>query len=117
MLLEVLGDPTYVVVQLSAEELREKLLLTNRTLKVAVRSLLKVSKEELLKIYDEFIEAASRGEQGKVKGVMAVWQIGDCTITFNGHQLKLRSCELDDRIIKILEVIKGSTMRAEFSLT
>ncbi len=112
----MLGEPSYAVLQLSADELREKLLLTNRTLEVNVRSIMRARKDELLDLYDEFIKGAREGGQSRIRGITVIWQLGDCTITFNGLQLRLRSCTLNDKLFKVLDILKGSTIKADIVL-
>jgi len=116
VLLDVLGEPSYTVLQLSADELREKLLLTNRTLEVSVRSIMRASKDELLDLYGEFVRGIREGEQGRIRGIIVVWQLGNCTISFNGLQLRVRSCTLNDKLLKVLDILKGSTIKGEVTL-
>ncbi len=115
-LLQVLGKPSYAVLQLSADELREKLLITNKTLKVSVRSILKTDENELLKLYDEYIRSVEGAQKSRIKGISVVWQSNSCVIIFNGLQLKVRSCKLSDELLKVLEVLKGTSIRLDATL-
>jgi len=115
-LLQVLGKPSYAVLQLSADELREKLLITNKTLEVSVRSILKTDENELLKLYDEYIRSVEGAQKSRIKGISVVWQSNSCVIMFNGLQLKVRSCKLSDELLKVLEVLKGTSIRLDATL-
>ena len=90
-LTKVLGKPSYIVLQLSANDLKETPLITDKTLEVSVRSIVKADEEELLKLYDEYSKGLGGPDKRRIKGISVVWNVDNCIIMFNGMQLKVLS--------------------------
>jgi len=115
-LIKVLGKPSYIVLQLSANELREIPLITDKTLEVSVRSIMKADEEELLKLYDEYSKDLGSPGERRIKGISVVWHSDSCVIMFNGTQLKVRSCRVSGKLLKILKAVEGASIRMDVVL-